>query len=118
MIIFPNIYKDVKNIIENDTLVMVNGNLQSSDDELKLIVSNIKEIDENSFKNLYIKMEYVRYNKIRKDLMSNHGSTPVIIYFSDKKKTVKLDKSLWIDQNSDIINYLKLKLGKDNVKLI
>ena len=118
MIIFPNIYKDVKNIIENDTLVMVSGNLQSSDDELKLIVSNIKEIDENSFKNLYIKMEYVRYNKIRKDLMSNHGSTPVIIYFSDKKKTVKLDKSLWIDQNSDIINYLKLKLGKDNVKLI
>lgn len=118
MIIFPNIYKDVKNIIENDTLVMVNGNLQSSDDELKLIVSNIKEIDENSFKNLYIKMEYVRYNKIRKDLMSNHGSTPVIIYFYDKKKTVKLDKSLWIDQNSDIINYLKLKLGKDNVKLI
>ena len=118
MIIFPNIYKDVKNIIENDTLVIVSGNLQSSDDELKLIVSNIKEIDENSFKNLYIKMEYVRYNKIRKDLMSNHGSTPVIIYFSDKKKTVKLDKSLWIDQNSDIINYLKLKLGKDNVKLI
>ena len=118
MIIFPNIYKDVKNIIENDTLVMVSGNLQSSDDELKLIVSNIKEIDENSFKNLYIKMEYVRYNKIRKDLKSNHGSTPVIIYFSDKKKTVKLDKSLWIDQNSDIINYLKLKLGKDNVKLI
>ena len=118
MIIFPNIYKDVKSIIENDTLVMVSGNLQSSDDELKLIVSNIKEIDENSFKNLYIKMEYVRYNKIRKDLMSNHGSTPVIIYFSDKKKTVKLDKSLWIDQNSDIINYLKLKLGKDNVKLI
>lgn len=118
MIIFPNIYKDVKNIIENDTLVMVSGNLQSSDDELKLIVSNIKEIDENSFKNLYIKMEYVRYNKIRKDLMSNHGSTPVIIYFSDKKKTVKLDKSLWIDQTSDIINYLKLKLGKDNVKLI
>ena len=51
MIIFPNIYKDVKNIIENDTLVMVSGNLQSSDDELKLIVSNIKEIDENSFKN-------------------------------------------------------------------
>lgn len=118
MIIFPNIYKDVKNIIENDTLVIVSGNLQSSDDELKLIVSSIKEIDENSFKNLYIKMEYVRYNKIRKDLMSNHGSTPVIIYFSDKKKTVKLDKSLWIDQNSDIINYLKLKLGKDNVKLI
>lgn len=117
MIIFPNIYKDCRNILENDTLVMVSGNLQSSDDELKLIVSNIKEIDENSFKNLYIKMDYIRYNEIRKDLIENHGSTQVVIYFSDKKKTVKLDKSLWIDQKSDIINYLKLKLGKDNVKL-
>ncbi|KWZ95948.1 DNA polymerase III, alpha subunit [Anaerococcus hydrogenalis] len=117
MIIFPNIYKDFRNFLENDTLVMVSGNLQSSDDELKLIVSNIKEIDENSFKNLYIKMDYIRYNEIRKDLLENHGSTPVVINFSDKKKTVKLDKNLWIDQNSDIINYLKLKLGKDNVKL-
>lgn len=117
MIIFPNIYKDFRNVVENDTLVMVKGNLQSSDDELKLIVSNIKEIDENSFKNLYIKMDYIRYNKIRKDLLDNHGTTPVIIYFTDKKKTVKLDESLWIDQNSDIINYLMLKIGKDNVKL-
>lgn len=118
MIIFPNVYKDFRQIIENDTLVIVEGNLQSGDDELKLIVSKIKEIDENSFKNLYIKMDYIRYNKIRKDLLDNHGKTPVIIYFTDKKKTVKLDKSLWIDSNSDIIDYLKLKIGKDNVKLI
>lgn len=118
MIIFPNVYKDFRQIIENDTLVIVEGNLQSGDDELKLIVSKIKEIDENSFKNLYIKMDYIRYNKIRKDLLDNHGKTPVIIYFTDKKKTVKLDKSLWIDPNSDIIDYLKLKIGKDNVKLI
>ncbi|MDU1316406.1 OB-fold nucleic acid binding domain-containing protein, partial [Anaerococcus hydrogenalis] len=118
MIIFPNVYKDFREIIENDTLVIVEGNLQSGDDELKLIVSKIREIDENSFKNLYIKMDYIRYNKIRKDLLDNHGKTPVIIYFTDKKKTVKLDKSLWIDPNSDIIDYLKLKIGKDNVKLI
>lgn len=117
MVIFPDMYRDFRPLIENDKLVVVKGKLQASDDDLKLIVKEVFDIDELNLSILYIKMDYLRYNTVREILVNNSGSTPVIIYFTDKKKSVKLDKKLWVDLDSQIIEKMENLLGKDNVRL-
>lgn len=115
LVIFPDTYRRYKDLVENDKVVKVRGRLQSSDDELKLIVSEVIDLDNLNFNTLYIKMDYIRYNTIRNILRTYHGNTPVVIYFSDKDKNVRLDKKLWVNTDSDLVSKLKEILGKDNV---
>lgn len=117
LVIFPDTYRRFRELVENDKVVRVKGRLQSADDELKLIVSEIEDLENLNFSTLFIKMDYIRYNTIRNILTSYHGTTPVVIYFSDKDKNVRLDKKLWVNTDSDLISRLKEKLGKDNVIL-
>ncbi|MDD7306420.1 MAG: DNA polymerase III subunit alpha [Peptoniphilaceae bacterium] len=117
LVIFPDTYKRYRDLVENDRVVKVKGRLQSADDQLKLIVSEIIDIENINFSTLFIKMAYIRYNIIRNILSTYHGDTPVVIYFSDKDKSVKLDKKLWVNTNSNLIYKLKEILGKDNVIL-
>lgn len=117
MVIFPEIYKNYRNLVEEDKIVKVVGNLQSDDSELKLIVKEIFDLEKINLYKLYIKMDYIRYNEIRNILKDYYGDTPVIIYFQDKDKTVKLDKKLWINSSSNLIERLEEILGKENVKL-
>lgn len=117
LVIFPETYRKYKDLVENDKIVKVKGRLQSADEELKLIVSEIINIEDLNFNTLYIKMEYIRYNKVRNVFKSYQGTTPVVIYFIDKNKSVRLDKRLWVNTDSDLISKLKGILGKDNVIL-
>ena len=67
-------------------------------------------------KTLYIKTSYNRYNELRKVLSGHVGKTPVIIYFEDKHKSVKLDEKLRFDMNDESLNILENFLGKENIK--
>lgn len=117
-IVFPDVYKNYRPMVEEDKSLMIKGRLQSTDDEIKLIASSMIDVESPDFKILYIKIEFIRYNELRNDLIKNRGDTPVVIYFSDKKKVCNLKSNLWINSKSDIIDKLKNKLGKENVKLI
>ncbi|MDY3006172.1 DNA polymerase III subunit alpha [Anaerococcus porci] len=116
-IIFPNIYKDYRSMIKEDGVVLVKGRLKSTDNELKLIASSFIDVEDPDFKILYIKLKFIRYNEIRNDLSNYRGDTPVVLYFYDKNKIRYMKTNLWINKESDLINLLKQKLGKENVIL-
>ncbi|WP_306483843.1 DNA polymerase III subunit alpha [Anaerococcus sp.] len=117
IVIFPETYRKYRNVIDEDSAVIVKGNLQVDERDIKLLTNEFVDIEKLNLKTLYLKSEYLEYNKVRDILVQNKGNTPVVIYFADKNKSVKLDKKLWFDINEKSIKVLEEFLGKENVKI-
>ena len=117
IVIFPETYRNYRNVIDEDSAVIVKGNLQVDERDIKLLTNEFVDIEKLNLKTLYLKSEYLEYNKVRNILVQNKGTTPVVIYFADKNKSVKLDKKLWFDINEKSIKVLEEFLGKENVKI-
>ena len=117
VIVFPETYKEYRTLIEDDNVVLVKGKLQVDDDEIKLLSQEFIDIEKIETKTLYLKIPYNRYNELRGVLSTNKGDTPVIIYFEDKNKSVRLDQKLWFNLSDDSLNILENYFGKENVKL-
>lgn len=117
IVIFPETYRKYRNVIDEDSAVIVKGNLQVDERDIKLLTNEFVDIEKLNLKTLYLKSKYLEYNKVRNILVQNKGNTPVVIYFADKNKSVKLDKKLWFDINEKSIKVLEEFLGKENVKI-
>lgn len=117
IVIFPEVYKKYRTLLDEDNTVIVRGNLQIDERDVKLITSEFIDIEKINLKTLYLKTQYLRYNDIRNILVQNRGKVPVVIYFEDKEKSVRLDKKLWFDINEKSIKVLEEFLGKENVKI-
>lgn len=117
MVIFPETYRKYRNLIEEDNVVLVKGKLQVDENDVKLLTSEFIDMESLNLKVLYLKTEYNRYNNLKSILQEAPGDTPVVIYFADKNKSVKLDQKLWININDNLMEKLYNFLGKENVKL-
>lgn len=117
IVIFPDTYKKYRTLLDEHSTVLVRGNLQTDDKDVKLITSEFVDFEKINIKTLYLKTQFLRYNDIKDLLLQHNGNTPVIIYFEDKNKSVKLDKRLWFDINEKNIKVLEEFLGKENVKI-
>ena len=117
IVIFPDTYKKYRTLLDEDSTVLVRGNLQTDERDVKLITSEFVDFEKINLKTLYLKTQFLRYNDIKDLLLQHKGNTPVIIYFEDKNKSVKLDKRLWFDINEKNIKVLEEFLGKENVKI-
>ena len=117
IVIFPETYKKYRTLLDEDSTVLVRGNLQTDERDVKLITSEFVDFEKINLKTLYLKTQFLRYNDIKDLLLQHKGNTPVIIYFEDKNKSVKLDKRLWFDINEKNIKVLEEFLGKENVKI-
>lgn len=115
VVIFPESYKRYRNLVENDKLVMMKGTLQADDSELKLLVNEIIDMDQINSSTLYLNMDFIRYNSVREIIKNFKGQTPVIIHFKDKNKSVKLDRKLWVNLDSNLVEDLEKTIGKENV---
>lgn len=91
--------------------------MQVDENDIKLLVSEIFDIEKMQLKILYIKINFDKYNDLKEIIKENLGNTPVVIYFADKKKTVKLDEKLWVDTSEEKLENFINFLGKENVKL-
>lgn len=118
LVIFPETYKVYRNLIEDDNVVLVRGRLQVDDEEIKLLSQEFIDIDSINFKTLYLKTSFNRYNELRNLILDLRGDTPVVLYFKDKDKSVKLDRKLWVNTDEKSIEKLNDYLGKENVKLL
>lgn len=124
---FPTIYRKFSTSLQKGTVLLVEGKVELRDQRLQLIVKNVLSIDElKSMKedssSLYLKIEPIHkegttIQKVNAILKKYHGSTPVIIYYVDEKKTYKLQQDSWINSNEECLSRLKELLGEKNVVL-
>lgn len=117
MVIFPSTYKQYRNLIEDDNVLIVKGKLQTDESDVKLLASEFIDIKKTNLSTLYLKMNFIEYNEIKGLILSHKGNNPVKIYFEDKKKLVSLDPKLYFEINDANIKILEDRLGKENVKV-
>lgn len=122
-IVFPATYEKNHKIIEEDSIVVVEGRLAISEvEDPKIITESIKPINKFNFNRVYLKLSKDNSSRFLpeiKNILSKYpGETPVYVYFEDSKKTVAADRSLWIEQDSiKVIEELQELIGKDCVKI-
>ena len=117
MVIFPSTYKQYRNLIEDDNVLIVKGKLQTDESDVKLLASEFIDIKKTNLSTLYLKMNFIEYNGIKGLILGHKGNNPVKIYFEDKKKLVSLDPKLYFEINDANIKILEDRLGKENVKV-
>jgi DNA polymerase-3 subunit alpha len=122
-IVFPAIYEKSSNLIEEDSIVFVEGRLSISEvEDPKIIVEKLSPIQKLNFEKIYLKLQRSKRPDILSDvkgILSKYpGETPVYVFFERENKMVAADRSLWIKKgSSEAIEELQDLLGKDCVKL-
>ncbi len=131
MIVFPNIFKEIQEIISENTVLIVNGTVSLKDEEATLIADSVYKIDseeaghilnakKDSKYGLYIKVDGQNTPQFRQAcgvLAKYNGMLPVYFYVQDKKQYIKAPQRLWMRESINALDELKYVVGESNVVL-
>jgi DNA polymerase-3 subunit alpha len=129
-IIFPKIYDDCKDILYEDNIVLVEGTIDTSEEESpKLIINKVTELKkeyENEIRQskLYIKVKDTEsYKNLKKDLFycicKHKGEDCVIIYNEKDKASMVLSDKYRVNTEDEILfKDLKKLVGEKNIAII
>lgn len=124
IIVFPNIYRRVEDLLKSNTYFLIDGEIVFKEDEVpKLIASQVRVLNkdlESKDRKLYLKMIIYDEQLIKKIyliLKENSGKSPVVFYIEDTKKVIKASKNLKVNITDVLLEKLKALLGSDSVKV-
>ncbi|NMD37217.1 MAG: DNA polymerase III subunit alpha, partial [Christensenellaceae bacterium] len=130
-LVFPKIYKENLNFLQEDTVVEIFGSMSyREEEEPKLIVdkvrilsnnNNDKETTEDENKpnkveeKLYLQLNSSDLIQLKEILKHHLGSTPVYVKLKDINKAVIMDKEYWCNPTDALLNMLELNYGTENI---
>ncbi len=140
-VIFPKVYQVFLPLIQEGTLVQVNGRLTFSEvEEPKILVDSITTLEINSklsrqakegteeyankCQTVYLNVESVRLREVTEMISSTlgkqHGNIQVKLCLQPEAKVLVADPSMWIQpsQVDEKVRQLEVLLGDSNVKLL
>ncbi|NLW23401.1 MAG: DNA polymerase III subunit alpha [Tissierellia bacterium] len=122
-IVFPATYDRYNRLIEEDSLVVVEGRISlSEEDEPKILCEKISSLVKYKKEKLYLKISKGKpintFNSIKNILSKYKGDTPVYVYMEENRKTVVAQRDLWVNiEKESLFDELRQILGKDSVKV-
>ena len=129
MLVFPNVFKEVSDIINENSVLIVNGTVSLKDEEATILADSIYEIGSEEAKHilaakkdpkygLYIKVDGQNTAQFRQCcavLARYKGMMPVYFYLQDTKQYVKAPPRLWMRESINALDELKYVVGESNV---
>ncbi len=144
LVVFPSVLQQSSAYIKEDTAVLIEGKIDAREEDTpKIIVSNIypltnqqieqlemnksqnssqftaKQAAENISQRLYVKvngMDSEDANAVKEILKkSQRGNIPVVFYDENSKKKLLSPRSMWINNDLQIVKKLRFILGEDSV---
>ena len=129
MIVFPNIFKEIQEIISENSVLIINGTVSLKDEEATIIADSVYEIDSeeathilksktNPKYGVYIKVDSQNSPQFRQacGIMAKYrGMMPVYFYLQDKRQYIKAPQRLWIRESINALDELKYVVGESNV---
>ena len=124
VIVFPKILSSYNALIQEDEIVLIKGRVSKrEDEEPKVLCDAVEKLVKVSTEKLYIQ---INNNGEVKDAMndfksiskSNPGNIPIYICTREEKKKYLVSREYWIKENEEVMEFLKSKYGRENVKLI
>lgn len=128
VIVFSNVFEESIGILKEDNIVVVKGRINLKEEEAAKIIAEkiiplekVKEQKTNYFESM-LKLVIMKdldvkdiLVKIKIILSGYSGTTPVIIYSEASGSKFKTKRELWVTINENLLNELKMLLGKNNV---
>lgn len=129
VIVFPKILEKNKDIIKEDSTILIKGRISMRESEQpKIICEEVnllskENIDDKIYEKVYIRLakeeKLGESLELLKSMCTQYkGNTPIYIYIEESKKKYQLNKDLWVNCNKDIIRLIKFNFGEENVKFI
>jgi len=132
VIVFPQIYERYRETLHEDSIVLVEGNIDASEEDApKLICNKITELkkempstpEKQASRKVYLKVaDSEHYKDIKKELLNTisvySGNDCVIIYNQQEKANMVLPEKNWVNIDSkELIEKLKALLGEKNIAM-
>ncbi|SEF59308.1 DNA polymerase-3 subunit alpha [Caloramator fervidus] len=125
VLVFPKIYQKSSKIIYEDNIVIIQGRVSIKEEEQpKIIAEEIEPLKlyERAINKLFIRLDDSNWRKqiekIKPILIKYKGVSPIYVVLRNSKQKFMASRELWVDVNDELLNYLKLELGEENVKLV
>ncbi|MFC4403678.1 DNA polymerase III subunit alpha [Gracilibacillus xinjiangensis] len=124
-VIFPNIFRQVNQWLDEEIFVFAEGRLDERNGKQQLIVEKAEQFDidkqKTSNKRIYINWTNDHKSEMMERLKTiaqrYPGTTPVYLYKKEEKQLFKLDQHYNLDSGWDVIKGLKDQFGEENVVL-
>ncbi|WAM39369.1 DNA polymerase III subunit alpha [Leuconostoc pseudomesenteroides] len=120
--IFPNLFKNIQNILSVGTVLQITGKSElDSRGELAIVANQIQTITKPQSKGTWFLQFDVEHDtpdnreKLVKVLAKHHGNNPVVIHWQREDKNQQLDESFWMTDETVIILEVAPILGEENV---
>ncbi|WP_106496929.1 DNA polymerase III subunit alpha [Lentibacillus sp. Marseille-P4043] len=125
-VVFPDVFRSIRALLEQEKLIFITGKIESRNNRVQWIVQEAYpfeevKITEEQHERLFIKLseqnseEALRNVKETANLFP--GSTPIIIYTLETKKTYQLASMYDINPVNECIYKLRDYFGQENVAL-
>lgn len=125
IIVFPRTYERCKNLLIQDTIVLVDGRISQKEEEAaKIICDTVRPMKKYMGKKLYIKINTELQPEIvekLKNVLSEYKGVQQVILVNEankingKSQIMKADSSIWVDINDKLLGDLKEVAGSDCV---
>lgn len=122
IIVFPRILQKYSDIILEDKIIYIKGNMSIKEGEnAKIIANKFEEIIKIDDRELWIKLEDIKDNEqlysLKKLLNKHKGNSLVCLYCQKSKKAFKAEKNCMVDLNEELMEELQKKYGVQNIKI-
>ncbi|EPR09166.1 DNA polymerase III subunit alpha [Ruminiclostridium papyrosolvens] len=122
LIVFPTVYERFSQLLQQESLIIVNGRLSVREDEQpKIIAEEVLPIKGLQEKGLYLTLPEQLPKEdgaaLRALLKYFSGATPTYVAKKNQNFFKKLDRQYWIYVNNVIMEELVNRLGQENVVL-
>lgn len=123
-VVFPKIFEKCKSFISEDSIVIIRGRISIREDEApKLICETIDPLLLVNTEKLYIQIEeqaLLRNVLIElKDITALYrGDMPVYVFTKKERSNFRLDKEYWVNNDNELLSFLRKRFGDENVKLV
>ncbi len=122
IIIFPTVYEKFSQLLQQESIIIINGRLSVREDEQpKIIAEEVLPIKGLQEKGLYLTLPDTLPKEdgtaLRALLRYFSGATPTYVAKKNQNIFKKLDRQYWIDVNNVIMEELVNRLGEENVVL-
>ena len=124
VVVFPKTLDKVRNLINLDSMVVINGRVNiKEDEEPKLICESIEPLEKVNSSKLYIRVDDLGKAKEMKPklietIREYKGDSALYVFTSKDRKNYRMPREMWIDLNTDVVLELKKVFGDDNVKIV
>lgn len=124
IVIFPKVLQRFRDLVSEDSMVIIRGRVNIREDEQpKVLCEIIEPLIKINTEKLYILIEEEKFlkntlNDLKSMISSFKGVTPVYLCTRKERKKFRVDRELWVDNDLELMSILKSRFGEENVKIM